>query len=123
MEGVRWSRPRQPCTRVGPADADDRFNLIEFNSDSRLLFSQSVRLMKPGHEALTHRCAVGNGAQHVPALRDAVALPVRTLRQFFITDGSVNGGTFTANRRPMGASRCSPFDWRRPTPGSCARRR
>ncbi len=74
---------------------DDRFNLVEFNSDSYTLFPSSVA--PDGNyleEALNfiEDLKADGGTNMAPALRDAMLLPTQPslLRQIvFVTDGSV----------------------------------
>jgi len=74
---------------------DDRFNLIHFNSDSHLLFPQSMPLYTPyllEAEAFIDDLVANGGTNMAPALDMALNLPLQAglLRQVvFITDGSV----------------------------------
>ena len=76
-------------------EPDDRFNLIEFNSDSRVLFERSLPADEAGMvEAMDFidALAANGGTNMAPALRDAMSLPRHKglLRQIvFVTDGSV----------------------------------
>jgi len=75
--------------------SEDRFNLIEFNSDSRVLFAGSVPADGAGLvEAMDFidGLSADGGTNMAPALHDAMTLPEQAglLRQIvFITDGSV----------------------------------
>ena len=74
---------------------DDRFNLIQFNSDSQLLFEQSVPADAVGKAAakdFIDALTADGGTNMAPALREAMSLPLQSglLRQIvFVTDGSV----------------------------------
>jgi len=83
---------RQGLGYLGP---DDRFNLIQFNSDSDLLFDESVpyytSYLLEAESYITGLVADG-GTNMAPALDAALNLPAQDglLRQVvFITDGSV----------------------------------
>jgi len=96
MNGVSLTQAkaalRQGLQFLGP---EDRFNLIQFNSNSQLLFSESV----PVYPAYLHEAAdfidalaANGGTVMAPALDMAMRLPEQDglLRQIvFITDGSV----------------------------------
>ncbi|MBT8058629.1 MAG: VWA domain-containing protein, partial [Gammaproteobacteria bacterium] len=77
---------------LGP---DDRFNLIEFDSDTRALFDESVPVQSPYlEEALDFidDLRANGGTVMAPALARALDLPAQDglLRQvIFVTDGSV----------------------------------
>jgi len=77
---------------LGP---DDRFNLIQFNSNSELLFSESVPVYPSYVEeavAFIDELSANGGTVMAPALGMAMNLPVQEglLRQIvFVTDGSV----------------------------------
>jgi Ca-activated chloride channel family protein len=83
---------RQGLGFLGP---DDRFNLIQFNSDTDLLFDESVPrytsyLLEA--ESYIDSLAADGGTNMAPALDSALSLPTQDglLRQVvFITDGSV----------------------------------
>ena len=96
MEGVSLKQAKA-ALKQGLADLDegDSFNLIEFNSDSRLLFQESM----PVHtaylleaDAFIDALVANGGTDMAPALDMALNLPQQAglLRQVvFITDGSV----------------------------------
>jgi Ca-activated chloride channel family protein len=96
MEGASLQQAaaalRQGLAYLGP---DDRFNLIEFNSDSLMLFEQSLPVDGLNLEIATGFIdgLIANGGTNMePALHQALTLPQQTglLRQVvFITDGSV----------------------------------
>ncbi len=96
MEGTSLQQAKaalfQGLDRLQP---DDHFNLIEFNSDSHMLFDQSVPADDAGMVAamdFIDDLAANGGTNMAPALRDAMSLPVQDglMRQIvFVTDGSV----------------------------------
>jgi Ca-activated chloride channel family protein len=96
MEGASIEQARlalaQGLTNLGP---DDRFNLVEFNSDTRALFDESLPAMPWQLEKAVDFISgldANGGTNMAPALQLAMALPEQTglLRQLvFITDGSV----------------------------------
>ncbi|MAZ86985.1 MAG: marine proteobacterial sortase target protein [Cellvibrionaceae bacterium] len=73
----------------------DRFNVIEFNSTHRSLFTQSQALSDHSRQQalqFVHQLNAGGGTHMVPALDSALSSPIPEthLRQVvFITDGSV----------------------------------
>ena len=83
---------RQGLGYLGP---DDHFNVIHFNSDSHLLFPESVPLYTSyllEAESFIDSLVADGGTNMAPALDDALNLPHQDglLRQIvFITDGSV----------------------------------
>jgi Ca-activated chloride channel family protein len=83
---------RQGMGYLGP---DDHFNVIHFNSDSHLLFPESVPLYTSyllEAESFIDSLVADGGTNMAPALYDALNLPLQDglLRQIvFITDGSV----------------------------------
>ena len=96
MEGasIRQARAalRQGLEHLGP---EDRFNLVQFDSEAQLLFPQSAA---PNGTALARatrfidRLSAGGGTHMAPALDLALGLPPQAglFRQVvFITDGSV----------------------------------
>jgi len=96
MEGVSLQQARAALYQgLDHLGHDDYFNLIEFNSDSYLLFDTSVPVDEAGLQAamdFIDGLVAEGGTEMAPALRDAMALPAQTglLRQIvFITDGSV----------------------------------
>ena len=80
---------------LGFLGQDDRFNLIHFNSNSHLLFSESVPLYTSyllEAESFIDSLAANGGTNMAPALDAALNLPRQDglMRQvIFITDGSV----------------------------------
>jgi Ca-activated chloride channel family protein len=105
---------------------DDRFNLVEFNSDARQLFDESV----PAYSSYLQEAAAfvedldANGGTNMrPALELAMSLPAQDglLRQIvFVTDGSVGNESelLTQIGQQLGASRLftvsigsAPNDW------------
>lgn len=96
MEGTSMTQARAALHQgLAFLGQDDRFNLIHFNSDSHLLFPESVpvysaALLEAG-EFIDELHANG-GTNMAPALEMAFSLPTQDglLRQIiFITDGSV----------------------------------
>ena len=103
MGGVSIAQARQSLTlALGYLRPQDRFNIIEFNSNYRRLFREPVPatrhyLQKAGE--FVRQLSAGGGTEMLPALRAALAVsePVREdsdrprLRQvIFITDGAVS---------------------------------
>ena len=96
MEGASIEQARsalvQGLAHLGP---EDHFNLIEFNSDARALFDESLPAMPWQLEKAVDFIAdlkANGGTNMAPALEQAMRLPERPglLRQVvFITDGSV----------------------------------
>lgn len=96
MEGTSIEQARaallQGLSFLGP---DDRFNLVEFNSDANLLFGESVPVRANFLERAAETIAgldANGGTVMAPALDLAMNLPPQNglLRQIvFITDGSV----------------------------------
>jgi Ca-activated chloride channel family protein len=96
MEGtsIRQAKAalRQGLGYLGP---DDRFNLIHFNSNSYLLFPESVPLYTSyllEAESFIEKLVANGGTNMAPALDTALNLPPQAglMRQVvFITDGSV----------------------------------
>jgi Ca-activated chloride channel family protein len=96
MEGTSLEQARAALYQgLGHLEPGDRFNLVEFNSDSFVLFEQSV---EPSDARLQEamdfidQLKANGGTNMSPALRDATGLPVHPglFRQIvFITDGSV----------------------------------
>jgi Ca-activated chloride channel family protein len=96
MEGTSLQQAKaalwQGLSYLGP---DDRFNLIHFNSDSHLLFPESVPLYTPNLERageFIDRLVADGGTVMAPALQMALKLPRQAglMRQVvFVTDGSV----------------------------------
>jgi Ca-activated chloride channel family protein len=96
MQGEAMDQAKAALYRgLASLKSDDRFNLIEFNSDSYTLFSASVP--PDGNyleEALNfiQTLEADGGTNMAPALQDAMRLPAQPglLRQIvFVTDGSV----------------------------------
>ncbi len=96
MHGISLSQAQAALKQgLGYLGADDRFNLIQFNSNSHLLFRES----KPAYtsylleaEAFIDELQANGGTNMAPALDMALNLPLQAglLRQIvFITDGSV----------------------------------
>jgi len=96
MEGLSLQQARAALYQgLDHLQEDDRFNLVEFNSDSHLLFDQSVpadgAALVEAMDFIDGLSANG-GTNMAPALHDAMSLPGQAglLRQIvFITDGSV----------------------------------
>jgi Ca-activated chloride channel family protein len=96
MEGTSLTQARAALKLglkfLGP---DDRFNLIQFNSDSERLFNESVPAYSSYLEeavAFIDDLSANGGTMMAPALGMAMNLPVQDglLRQIvFVTDGSV----------------------------------
>ncbi|MEP4148519.1 MAG: marine proteobacterial sortase target protein [Halioglobus sp.] len=120
MGGVSIKQARESLDRalrhLGP---DDRFNVIEFNSNHRSLFRQAVPANRHNVQLATefvrHLNASG-GTEMMPALRTALMLPERqdeftphpALRQIiFITDGAVGNeaALFEEIVKSLGTSR------------------
>jgi len=96
MEGLSLQQARAALYQgLDRLTSEDRFNLIEFNSDSRVLFGQSVPADGAAFvEAMDFidGLAANGGTNMSPALRDAMFLTPQAglLRQIvFVTDGSV----------------------------------
>ncbi len=96
MQGVALDQAKAALYQgLASLKVDDRFNLVEFNSDSYTLFASSVA--PDGNyleEALNfiEDLKADGGTNMAPALRDAMFLPTQPslLRQIvFVTDGSV----------------------------------
>jgi Ca-activated chloride channel family protein len=97
MEGVSLQQAKAALYQgLGQLEPADRFNLIEFNSDSYLLFEQS---QEPSDARLVEAMdfiddlEADGGTNMQPALAQAMHLPAQPglLRQIvFITDGSVD---------------------------------
>jgi Ca-activated chloride channel family protein len=96
MQGTSMSQARAALQQgLAYLSEDDRFNLIQFNSNSELLFTESV----PAYtsylleaESFIGKLSANGGTDMAPALHSALNLPAQTglLRQIvFITDGSV----------------------------------
>lgn len=96
MEGVAMEQAKAALYQgLSWLKVDDRFNLIEFNSDSYTLFPGSVapdgNYLEEAMNFIEDLQADG-GTNMAPALQDAMALPAQPalLRQIvFVTDGSV----------------------------------
>jgi Ca-activated chloride channel family protein len=96
MEGTSMEQARSALLQgLSWLDNEDRFNLVEFNSDARLLFDESVAVMPWRLEQAADfidGLEADGGTNMAPALDLAMALPEQDglLRQIvFITDGSV----------------------------------
>jgi len=96
MNGTSISQAKAALQQgLGFLDQDDRFNLIHFNSDSHLLFPESVPLYTSyllEAESFIDSLVANGGTNMAPALDSALNLPPQDglLRQvIFITDGSV----------------------------------
>ena len=96
MEGTSMEQARAALVQgLSWLDPEDRFNLVEFNSDARLLFEESVPVMPWRLEQATEfigELEANGGTNMAPALEMAMGLPEQDglLRQIvFITDGSV----------------------------------
>jgi Ca-activated chloride channel family protein len=96
MEGLSLQQAKAALHQgLGRLEPDDRFNLVQFDSDSQLLFEQSLPADEVNLvEAMDFIDAlVANGGTNMaPALHDAMSLPAHAglLRQIvFVTDGSV----------------------------------
>ncbi len=96
MQGEAMTQAKEALYKgLSSLELDDRFNVVEFNSESYTLFPTSVA---PNgnylEEALNfiQSLEADGGTNMAPALRDAMMLPSqpRLLRQIvFVTDGSV----------------------------------
>ncbi len=96
MEGVSLQQATAALYQgLGQLEPGDRFNVIEFNDDSHVLFDQSVESSEASLvEAMDFidELEANGGTNMEPALRDAMLMPAQPglLRQIvFITDGSV----------------------------------
>ena len=96
MDGTSIEQARAALVQgLSWLDSEDRFNLIEFNSDAQLLFDESVPVMPWRLEQAVDFISgleANGGTNMAPALDLAMALPEQDglLRQIvFITDGSV----------------------------------
>ena len=96
MEGVSLQQARAALYQgLDQLEAGDYFNLIEFNSESYVLFETSVPVGEAGLQTamdFIDGLVASGGTNMAHALRDAMGLPRQTglLRQIvFITDGSV----------------------------------
>ena len=96
MDGTSINQARSALHQgLGFLGPDDRFNLIHFNSNSHLLFPESVPLYTSyllEAESFIDKLVANGGTNMAPALDMALNLPPQAglLRQVvFITDGSV----------------------------------
>jgi Ca-activated chloride channel family protein len=96
MNGTSISQARAALHQgLGFLGQDDRFNLIHFNSNSHLLFPESVPLYTSyllEAESFIDKLVANGGTNMAPALDTALNLPSQAglMRQIvFITDGSV----------------------------------
>ncbi len=96
MQGTSMRQARAALRQgLGYLGENDRFNLIHFNSNSHLLFPESVPLYTSyllEAESFIDKLVANGGTDMAPALHIALNLPPQDglLRQIvFITDGSV----------------------------------